>query len=81
VLKPGGVTYIGCGDARQVPNNLRDLVKMVRFRFDMQKKKFQKEWRKLRLPRREWDIILSKAGIEEYKYHPGYLWIEIRKAK
>ena len=79
VLKPGGITYIGCGDARRIPDNPGDFVKMLRFRFDMQRKKFQKEWRKLRLPPGEWDVILSKAGIEGYKYHSGYFWIEIRK--
>ena len=79
VLKPGGVAYIGCGDARRVPNNFRDLIKMIRFRFDMQKKKLQKKWRKLRLPPRKWDVILNKAGIERYKYYGGYFWIEIRK--
>ena len=79
VLKPGGITYIGCGDARRIPDNLRDIVKMVRFRFDMQRKKFQKEWRELRLPPREWNLILSEAGIERYKYYNGYFWIEIKK--
>ncbi|MCD6453359.1 MAG: class I SAM-dependent methyltransferase [Dehalococcoidales bacterium] len=79
VLKPGGIAYVGCGDARRWPSNPSDFIRMVRFRIKMQERKFQKEWQRLRLPPQEWEIILKRAGVNDYRFHAGYFWIEIRK--
>ncbi len=79
VLKPGGIAYMGCGDARRWPGNPADFIRVVRFRIKMQQRKFQKEWQRLRLPPEEWEIILKQAGVESYRFHSGYFWIEIRK--
>jgi iron complex transport system ATP-binding protein len=81
VLKPGGVIYIGCGDARRVPRNLSGFKKMLAFRLENQRRKFDKHWKELRLPPSKWDEILKQAGIDQFKYYPGYFWIEIRKPK
>lgn len=81
VVKPGGVIYIGCGDARQIPRDFSGFFKMLAFRLENQRRKFDKQWKQVRLPRQKWDEILKAAGIDQYKYYKGYLWIEIRKPK
>jgi ubiquinone/menaquinone biosynthesis C-methylase UbiE len=64
VAKPGGVIYIGCGDARKIPCNLSGFIKMLAFRLENQSRKFDEEWIQLRLPRKKWnmDSLLSKLA-------------------
>jgi ubiquinone/menaquinone biosynthesis C-methylase UbiE len=79
VLKPGGRTYIGGGDPRRLPRNPSDFIKMIRFRIFSQKKRLNKEWRRLWLSPGEWRDILEQTGIKDYTIHPGRMWVEMRK--
>jgi ubiquinone/menaquinone biosynthesis C-methylase UbiE len=79
VLKPGGHTFIGGGDARGIPDNVSDIFKMIRFRIFASYKRLQQEWRRLWLPRKDWEEILRLAGINSYRIHACRLWIDIEK--
>ena len=80
VLKPGGHTYVGGGDARGWPRDPRTAARKLAFLVSARRRFSNPEWRRLWLTRGEWDNVLKKAGITDYMIHPGRFWIELRKA-
>jgi len=80
VLKPGGVAYIGGGDGRKWPKDIKDKLKKLKYSIKIPlRNKLSKKWQQFNFSFAYWEKVLRDAGIENYRLINRHLWIEIKK--
>jgi ubiquinone/menaquinone biosynthesis C-methylase UbiE len=82
VLKPGGVAYVGGGDGKKWPREIKDILKKLKYSIKIPlRNKFSRRWQEFNFSFDYWEEVMREAGIEEYRLMNRHLWIEISKSK
>jgi len=81
VLKPKGVTFIGIGDGRLWPKDIKGIYKKIKFNIRVPlRNRFSPAWQKYHFDRGYWENVMQKAGIDNYRIINHFMWLVIRKS-
>jgi ubiquinone/menaquinone biosynthesis C-methylase UbiE len=81
VLKPGGVTFIGIGDGRLWPQDIKGIYKKIKFNIRVPlRNKFSPAWQKYHFDRAYWKNVMKEASIKNFRIVNHFMWMEIRKS-